>query len=220
MTRFKCDDDDDDDDSPLPTLEYLSHAADPTELLPLNGGARTRYLLYEFTEELLLYLNFGVAGVCWLLMLTQLQGSVVLVRALFLTTVFHLLFTTGYGLLLCFAPTQEPGGETYSRGIGRLLMFGCSCALCGLLALPLFWSTGTKRSAIVFADPLILSRAAFVAASFVLLGTSVALIRNALSDPPLDRQRFDAQDGGINVELHNVVLAKASRAPYSSLPTF
>jgi len=48
-------------------------------------------------------------------MLTQLQGSVVLVRALFLTTVFHLLFTTGYGLLLCFAPTQEPGGETYSR---------------------------------------------------------------------------------------------------------
>lgn len=31
------------------------------------------------------------------------------------------------------------------------------------------------------------------AASFVLLGTSVALIRNALSDPPLDRQCFDAQ---------------------------
>lgn len=35
----------------------------------------------------------------------------------------------------------------------------------GLLALPLFWSTGAKRSAIVFADPLILSRAAFVVCS-------------------------------------------------------
>eukprot|EP00667_Euglena_gracilis_P029642 EG_transcript_39575 len=141
MTRLKFDDDDDEDDGgPEPFLEYLSQPADPAELMPLIGGARTRYLWFEFVDELLEYLNIGLAAMSWLLMLVQIECYVALIRAFFITTIFHILGTVVYGFFICYT-RRHNADEVIARNIRRLVMFGCSCAICALLAIPLFLST-------------------------------------------------------------------------------
>ena len=72
------------------------------------------------------YLNMGLSAVCWLLMMAQIQGSIVLIRAFFITTLFHVLATMLYALLFC-AVQRHQTAESCSRSDVPCL---CVCGPC------------------------------------------------------------------------------------------